>query len=201
MLSKPISRPAQPLRAISSISSRSRPIRLVARPNQRTLERDQRLEQLGRIVAVGDQVEIDEDDAALADAADVLDDMADRLLELLAAPRRRHDAEFAVVRAGARRLEHRLGQEMPSVEQVAPRERQVGQLEVVPLVVARPHPPGGEIAQQPRPGLLGIADADRVGVLLGLLRHQRDVRPAEHHRDAARREVARQARRRAPSSR
>ena len=132
MDSNPISRPAQPLRAISSSSSRSRPIRLVDEAEPAHAQRNQRLEQLGRVGAVGDQVEIDEDDAALADPPDVLDHVADRLLELLAAPGGRHHAELAVVRAAARRLEHRLGEEVPPVEQLAARERQVGELEVGP---------------------------------------------------------------------
>jgi hypothetical protein len=41
-------------------------------------------------------------------------------------------------------------------------------------------------SQQLRPGLLGVADAHRVGILHGLLRQQRDVRTAQHHRDGAR---------------
>ena len=153
-------------------------------------ERRETREQLGGVGAIRNQVEVDEDDPALAEAPDVLDHVSNRLLELLAAPRRRHHAELAVVRAGARRLEHRLGEEVPSVQQLPARERQVGQLEIRPLVVALSHLPAGEIAQQLRPGLLRIADTDGIGMLLGLLRHQRDVRTAEHHGNAARAIVA-----------
>jgi hypothetical protein len=88
------------------------------------------------------------------------------------------------VRTGARRLEHRLGEEIAPVEQLAARERQVAQREVVALVVAPTHLADGEVAQQLRPGLLGIADAHSIGILHRLLRHQRDMRAAEHHRNA-----------------
>ncbi len=150
------------------------------------LERNKRREQLGRISAVRDQVEVDEDDPPGANAPDIGDHMSDRFLELSAAPGSRHDAEFAIVRAGARGLEHRLGEEMAFVEQLPPGKRQVGEGEVVPLVVTPLHAPAGEVAQQLRPGLLCIADADRIGVLRRFLRHQRDVRAAEHHLDLAR---------------
>lgn len=155
-------------------------------------QRDQRGEQLARIGDVGNQVEVDEQDVACADPADVLDHMRDRLLELLASPRRRGDAEFAVVGTRPGRLEHRLGQVVALVEQLAAGEGQVGELEVRPLFVARLHRAAREIAQQSRPALLGIADADRVGVGLRLVGLQGDVRPAEHDGAPALAEFARE---------
>src|SRR5205814_1396027 len=84
---------------------------------------NQRGEQFFRVRLVGDEIEVDEEDALLPDAADVLDHPRHRLLELLVAPRRGRDAELTVVAAGARRLEDRLGQKSAAVEQLAPRER------------------------------------------------------------------------------
>ncbi|MFT3917221.1 MAG: hypothetical protein QM704_24975 [Anaeromyxobacteraceae bacterium] len=66
-------------------------------------------------------------------------------------------------------------------EELAPREGQPGEREVLALRVARREAPGREVAQEPRPGLLGVAGDHRVGVRLGLVRHERRVRPAEHH--------------------
>ena len=111
----------------SSRRSGSRPRRLVDRPYHWTLQRHQRGEQRARVVAVGDQVQVDEDQLARAVLADVGDHVLDRLLQLLAAPGRGRDAELAVVHAAARGLEHGLREEVAFVQQVAARERQAGE--------------------------------------------------------------------------
>ena len=64
--SKPMRRPRQPLRAARSSSSSSQAIVVVARPPHRTLQRDQRAEQLLRVVDVGDEIEVEEDQLARA---------------------------------------------------------------------------------------------------------------------------------------
>ncbi len=148
-------------------------------------QRDECGEQFGGIVAIRDQVEVDEDDPPPADPADVVDDMADRFLQLLAPPGCRRNAEFAVVGTAPRRLEDGLRQELPAVEQVASGKGQVDEREIARLVVAPVHSTGGKVAEQGRPALFGIADADRIGTAKRLLGDERDVRAAEHDRDTA----------------
>jgi hypothetical protein len=75
--------------------------------------RDQRLEQAGGIVPVGNQVEIDEDGAAGPSSLQLLDHRFDRLLEWAPAPRSGHDAKRTVVHAAARRLEDVGGEVSP----------------------------------------------------------------------------------------
>ena len=69
-------------------------------------ERDQRFEELGGIRAIGDEIQIDEDQLARAVLPDVGDDVGHRLLIRLPSPRGGHDTEVTVVDAAARRLEH-----------------------------------------------------------------------------------------------
>ena len=154
-------------------------------PKPLDLERHQRGEQLARVGAVGDEIEVDEDEAARTELADVGDHVFHRLLQLLASPGGRRHAELAVMRAGTRGFEHRLREVVALAEQFAPRERHAGQVQPGHLHVAAAQRATRKVAQQLGPGLLRVAGADRVGMLLGLVGQQRDMRTAEHHLDAA----------------
>jgi hypothetical protein len=57
------------------------------------------------------------------------------------------------------------------------------------VVIALSHLARGEIPEQTRPCLLGIADDDGIGVRSGILRCQGDVRTAQYHGDAPRTEI------------
>ena len=168
MLSKPISTPEQPLRAIRFINSRSRPIRLVTRPNHLTPERLERLKQPRCVAAVRNEVEIDEDVAARADAPDVFDNMLDRLLELAAGPTPRARTPVTGMRAGARRLEHRLGDVVslvPGGHAAGTRAVRSNRDPVSLLRILDSVSPLAKSRSNSRPGKLArIRDADRVGV-------------------------------------
>ena len=89
-------------------------------------------------------------------------------------------AELAVYRASARRLDRDavIG---PATQQVEPWEGVVGGVEhaLAQSAVARLHPAGAEIFDQLRPGALGAVGHDGIGMRRGLVRHQRDMQPAE----------------------
>ena len=155
-------------------------------------KRHERGEQPHGVVAVGDQVQVDEDQLAAAVPADVGHDVGDGLLQRLATPRGGHDAEVAVVDAPTRRLEHGIGDVPVRRQQVAAGERLVGQIEVRRLVVPRSQLPGGEVAEQPRPRFLGVPDDDCIRVRPGVVGDERDVRPAKDDGDALRPEPGRQ---------
>src|SRR5262249_49380300 len=100
------------------------------------LERHQGLEKLSRISPVRNQIEVDENDLLFSDPPNILYDVINRLLELLASPCRRSDAKFAIMRAGTCRLEDGLRHVVSSIEQIAARKRQGRQLEIGRLVGA-----------------------------------------------------------------
>ena len=70
---------------------------------------------------------------------------------------------------------------MPLVEQIAARKRQVVELQPGALIVPALHAARREVAQQLRPGFLGIADDHAVGMADGFFGHQRRVHAAQHH--------------------
>src|SRR5208337_1459922 len=109
--------------------------------------RNERLEQPNRIITVGDQVQVHENELARAVPADILNYVVDRLLVRLASPRSRHNAEIAVVNAAARGLEDVVGQVSAAWQEVAARERTVGKIQVRSLIVSRSHPTFDEVAQ------------------------------------------------------
>ena len=149
------------------------------------VEGDQGLEQAFGVGDVGDQIEVDEEELALADPADILDHPLHRPLPLVSAPGGGRHAELAVMGAGTGRLEDRLGEELASVEQLTAGKGQVlMQLESRVLLVVPLESAGGKVIQQPGPGLLAVTAADGLGMLHGLLRQEGDMGTAEHHRNA-----------------
>src|SRR5207253_6472658 len=111
-------------------------------------------------------------------------DVRDRLLELAAAPGSRRHAELAGMGAGPRRLEDRIGDVLAAAEEIAARDDELVEVEVRGLGIALLQSSGVAVSEQPRPGLLGIADADRVAVGGSLVRHERHMWAAEHDGDS-----------------
>ena len=134
---------------------------------------------------MGDEVEVDEDEFPGAVLADVGDDFGDGFVEGFLAPRDGHDAELATVDAPAGGFEDVAGEEMLARQQVSARKGPAADLEAGCLVVARLESAGGEIAQELRPGVLGVADDDGVGVRGGVIGDERDMRSAEDDGEAA----------------
>ena len=92
------------------------------------LQRHQRGEQLLRIGDVGDQVEIEEDDAPSRASAGCRRRRRPPAFAA-AAPCRRHDAELALIDASARRFERVGDVDQAGVEELALGKRQVRQLQ------------------------------------------------------------------------
>jgi hypothetical protein len=150
------------------------------------LERHQLGEKFAGVFAVGDQIEVDENELLLTELPDVVDHPSDGFLILLSSPCRRSDAKLAVMHARAGGLEDGLGQELARVEQLPAGIRHVGPVEreIRRLVVGRLQRAARKIAQQRRPTVFGVTDADGVRVQGGFLREQGDMRAAKNDRFA-----------------
>ena len=152
-------------------------------------KRDERGEKLQRVAAMRDEIQVHEDQFPRAVLSDVRDDFANRLLERLPSPRRRHHAEIAAMHAAAGRLEDIAREKVPRRQQFTARKRTPANVETGCLLVSLPHFTRREVAQQLRPGVFRVADHDSVRVRLCVLGNERHMRPAQHHGDASRAEV------------
>ena len=114
------------------------------------LERDQRPVQLLDVHGVLDRAQVEEEERVAVEAFDLADHLGHRPMEV-AGPGDRHDAEGAAPRAAAHSL-HRVERDVAlALQQVAARLGHVLEAVVGRLVVTRPEPAGGEVAQQPWP--------------------------------------------------
>src|SRR5688572_30060037 len=97
----------------------------------------ERLEEFDRVGAVGDEVEVDEDQFPCSVLADVGDDFVNRFLKGPTTPRRWYDAEFARMHATTRRFEDVVGEKVLARQQIATRKWPPGETESWRLRVAR----------------------------------------------------------------
>ena len=92
-------------------------------------------------------------------------------------------AELALERAAARELDAAEGVVL-HLEQVEPGRRHPRHVGLLGLLVADAVPPLLPFAEEPGPGLLGLADEDHVGQVAEVILLDRDPRPADD-REAA----------------
>lgn len=152
-------------------------------------QRNEGAEEFERVAAMGDEIEVDEDEFMRAVLADIGDDLGDRFLERFFAPRDGDDAEVTAVHATARGFEDVIGEKMFAREKIAARERAAADSKIRSLVVAWPHGAGRKVAEELGPRIFGVADDDRVGVRCGVGGNEGDMRAAEDDGDTAAAEV------------
>src|SRR5690349_12426332 len=128
MDSRPINNPLQPLRSASSSNSASSASNTVEAVPLNA-QGDKCREQAKRVVAIGDEIQVHEDELARPMLADIRDDLLHGLLVRFASPGGGHDAEIAVVDTAAGGFKHVVGQITMARQQVAAGKRPVGQAE------------------------------------------------------------------------
>ncbi len=143
-------------------------------------------QQLLGVGAMADEVVIGEEDlehAAAVPGIHLAQHLLDRLEAHLSAVHDDDVAELAGERAAAGTLDDAVG--VPAFQHAQPRRGRVGQVDLLVLDVVRGMASPGEVAEEARPGVLGLALEEDVTVLAALLRQEVGHRPADHHRFAA----------------
>ena len=92
-------------------------------------------------------------------------------------------AKLALKRAAARELQAAEGVVL-HLEQVEPRRRHLGHVGLLDLLVAKLMQPLLPLLEEPRPGVLGLADEDHVGQVAEVIFLDRDPRAARPRRSS-----------------
>src|SRR6185503_20921453 len=109
---------------------------------------------------IGDEIEIEKNDAPGAHLAQVRDHIAHRLLQRPRAPGRRHDAELALEDAPAGRFDGVADVHHAALVEIAPGEWQALEFQSGTLIVAALYAARHEVPEQLRPRFLGVTDDD-----------------------------------------
>jgi hypothetical protein len=138
-------------------------------------------EELLAVLDIGGDVVVPEDDHLAGEGAVLPSDLLHRSPSQAARVHLDDRAELTLARATPGR-EHDAAGMVLAMEQVLARLGNAHERWWCAARISRDVPALLELAQEPWPGVLHLADKYRVGVLLGLVGEQRHMRAAEHHR-------------------
>src|SRR5215472_3590269 len=148
------------------------------------LQGDQSAEEFLRLIHIGGNVVVDEEDEWLLDPADLLDNLIYRTARLRIGEKRLYSAEFAAKVTPAPRLNEPNRQiafaGKDGTVRTKPRQRRPAGPSIHGLQTAVQ-----KIIHDLRPEAFRLADNDRFGVLSHFFRHQCRMKTAHHHRNAA----------------
>ena len=142
-------------------------------------------EEVPRVLAVDEDVVVDEEEGPAAHRRDLGGDVVDRAPAVLRV-HRGDRAEAAAVRTAARGLDEVPDDVAPPFQERAIDLGEVREIGVVPADVAGCERAAGEVVEQRRPGVVGLPHHDRVGVCRRLVGQERRVPAAEDDGDPAR---------------